>query len=57
LNNATLTTSFSGTTVRTVFQLSDTEVLFPRSEVDWENGKFRGVDDPDIVDGGLERRY
>jgi hypothetical protein len=36
-------TSFSGTTVGTDFQLSDTDDLLPSNEVEEENGNVRGT--------------
>jgi hypothetical protein len=56
LNKVTLTTSFSGTTVDTDFQLSETDDRLPSKEVVEVNGKEIGTAESGRVDGGLLRR-
>jgi len=40
----------------TVFQASEIEVRFERREVDWANGKSKGVACAAMVEGVFERR-
>jgi hypothetical protein len=56
LKIGTVTTSFSGITVLTVFQASEIEVRFDKREVGWANEKVRGVACSAIVAGLFERR-